>query len=51
MAVLRMAVLYMSLIERSATYGSMLQNLKYRNEWRHVADSRQLHPAMSDLTP
>lgn len=35
MALLRLAVLQMSLYERGATYGSTLQNLKYRNEWNH----------------
>ena len=35
LAVLRTAILKMSLWERGATYGSSLQNLKYRNERRH----------------
>lgn len=34
-ALLRLAVLKMSLYERGATYGSGLQNLKYRNERKH----------------
>lgn len=35
MALMRLAVLKMSLFERGATYGSVLQNLKYRNERKH----------------
>jgi peroxin-2 len=41
MALLRIAVLKMSLFDRGATYGSGLQNLKYRNEWKHQ-DARVL---------
>lgn len=40
-ALLRIAVLKMSLYDRGATYGSELQNLKYRNEWKH-GDGREL---------
>ncbi|GAA5823053.1 hypothetical protein JCM3770_005714 [Rhodotorula araucariae] len=35
LALLRLAVLRMSLWDRGATYGSTLQNLRYRNEARH----------------
>jgi len=35
LALLRLAVLRMSLWDRGATYGSTLQNLRYRNEGRH----------------
>ncbi|KAM0756509.1 hypothetical protein T439DRAFT_308996 [Meredithblackwellia eburnea MCA 4105] len=35
LALLRVAILKMSLWERGATYGSSLQNLKYRNEHKH----------------
>lgn len=40
-ALLRIAVLKMSLYDRGATYGSNLQNLKYRNEWKHPAGARE----------
>ncbi|KAJ8297193.1 Ran-specific GTPase-activating protein 1 [Rhodotorula toruloides] len=36
MALLRLAVLKLSLWESGATYGSALQNLRYRNEGRHA---------------
>lgn len=42
MAILRIAVLKMSLYERGATYGAELQNLKYRNEWQHQRKGRRL---------
>jgi hypothetical protein len=41
MALLRIAVLKMSLYDKGATYGSNLQNLKYRNEWNHQAGARE----------
>lgn len=49
-ALLRIAVLKMSLYDRGATYGSGLQNLKYRNEWKH-GDGRELLPWSSFLAP
>ncbi|GAA6043240.1 hypothetical protein JCM8097_008478 [Rhodosporidiobolus ruineniae] len=36
LALLRLAVMRMSLYETGATYGSALQNLRYRNEAKHV---------------
>lgn len=41
MAMLRIAVLKMSLYDRGATYGAGLQNLKYRNEWKHQEGARE----------
>ncbi|KDN52627.1 hypothetical protein K437DRAFT_232002 [Tilletiaria anomala UBC 951] len=33
--VMRLALFKLSIIDHQASYGSMLQNLKYRNEWAH----------------
>ncbi|MCO5554340.1 hypothetical protein L7F22_007869 [Adiantum nelumboides] len=33
--VLRLALYKFSIFDRGATYGAMLQNLRYRNEWAH----------------
>ncbi|KAL8284161.1 hypothetical protein RQP46_004910 [Phenoliferia psychrophenolica] len=49
LAALRIAILKMSLWERGATYGSSLQNLKYRNERRHQ-DGFQSTAVDSSLT-
>ena len=32
---LKLALFKFSIVDRGASYGSMLQNLKYRNEWAH----------------
>ncbi|CBQ67726.1 related to peroxisome assembly protein car1 [Sporisorium reilianum SRZ2] len=32
---LKLALFKLSIVDRGASYGSMLQNLKYRNEWAH----------------
>ncbi|CDR99750.1 hypothetical protein [Sporisorium scitamineum] len=32
---LKLALFKFSIVDREASYGSMLQNLKYRNEWAH----------------
>ncbi|GAA5898098.1 hypothetical protein JCM8208_000154 [Rhodotorula glutinis] len=47
LALLRLAVLRMSLWDRGATYGSTLQNLRYRNEGRHA---KGLQGAATDST-
>lgn len=31
----RLALFKLSIVDRGATYGAMLQNLRYRNEWLH----------------
>ncbi|KAK4057724.1 peroxisome assembly protein (Peroxin-2) [Microbotryomycetes sp. JL221] len=41
MALLRIAVLKLSLYDKGQTYGSGLQNLKYRNEWSHQRGALQ----------
>ncbi|GAA5925178.1 hypothetical protein JCM3775_006388 [Rhodotorula graminis] len=47
LALLRLAILRMSLWDRGATYGSTLQNLRYRNEGRHA---KGLQGAATDST-
>ncbi|KAK4055154.1 peroxisome assembly protein (Peroxin-2) [Microbotryomycetes sp. JL201] len=51
MALLRIAVLKLSLFDKGATYGSALQNLKYRNEWSHQAGALQSTAVDSSLLP
>ncbi|ORY90190.1 Pex12 amino terminal region-domain-containing protein [Leucosporidium creatinivorum] len=51
MAMLRIAVLKMSLYDRGATYGAGLQNLKYRNEWKHQEGGLQSTAIDSSLLP
>ncbi|KAM0793534.1 hypothetical protein ACM66B_000972 [Microbotryomycetes sp. NB124-2] len=51
LAMLRIAVLKLSLFDKGATYGSALQNLKYRNEWSHQAGALQSTAVDSSLLP
>ena len=32
---MRLALFKLSIFDHQASYGSMLQNLRYRNEWAH----------------
>lgn len=35
MGILNLVLFKLSIYDSSATYGAQLQNLKYRNEWKH----------------
>lgn len=50
--ILRLILFKFSIYDHNATYGAMLQNLKYRNEWAHHSHctyscSRQCNPLLA----